>query len=155
MAKDAGEVLYEPARGSARARVASWVGASLFIAFVAWLMFRLLRSPLSFAVALAVTAAVLIAQSRYAPGGVRATRRVTADRDAETVTWECRGGDISLRWSEIDTVEADEVTGGDGVDLAAVVVRRKDGVVLRFGVQSESAAKGITDALAALRGAAE
>lgn len=151
MADDDLEVLYEPQRGSPRALAASWIGAALFMSFVAWLMYRLLRSPLSMGIAAAVTAVVLLAQSRYAPGGVRATRRVTADRRARTVTWTWRGGELCLPWSEIESMQAERVTGGDGVDLAAVVLHRAGGEVLRFGVRTDDAAKGITDALAALR----
>lgn len=153
MADDGVEVLYQPQRGSARALAASWFGASLFLLFVLWLLSQLLRSTRSVIVAALVTAAVLFAQSRYAPGGVRATLRVTADRGAKTLTFRWRGGATVLPWSELERIEAERVTGGDGVDLAAVVVRRSDGQVLRFGVQSDAAARGVVEAVAALRGA--
>ena len=52
---------------------------------------HLLRSTRSLVVAGVVTAAVLYAQSRWAPGGVRATQRITADRGAKTLSFRFRG----------------------------------------------------------------
>lgn len=145
------EVLYEPPRGSPRALVASWVAAGLFLTFVLWTLWRLLRSPVSMAIALAVAAAVVVAQGRYADRDVRATLRVVADKRARTLTWTWRGGELTLPWDEIETIAAEGVTGGDGVDLAAVAVRRAGGEALRFGVHGDAAAKGIVAAVGALR----
>lgn len=153
MAQDGVEVLYEPTKGTARAMALSWLGAGLFLLFVAWLLSNLLRSTRSLIVAALVTAAVLVAQSRYAPGGVRAATRVTADRAGRSLTFRWRGGETVLPWTELDEVSAERVTGGDGVDLAAVVVRRAGGEVLRFGLQSDAAAQGVVDAVRALRDA--
>lgn len=154
MADDGVEVLYEPARGSPRALAASWLGAGLFLLFVGWLLSHLLRSTRSLVVAGGVTAAVLYAQSRWAPGGVRATQRITADRGAKTLSFRYRGGELVLPWSEVESTAAERVTAGDGVDLAAVVIRRAGGEVLRFGVHSDAAAQGVVDGWAALRDAA-
>ncbi|MFO0628413.1 MAG: hypothetical protein U0325_22765 [Polyangiales bacterium] len=154
MADDGVEVLYEPPRGSPRALAASWIGAGLFLLFVAWLLSHLLRSTRSMVVAGAVTAAVLVAQSRWSPGGVRATRRITADRAAKTLSFEYRGGALVLPWSEVASSAAERVTAGDGVDLAAVVIHRAGGEVLRFGVHSDAAAQGVVAGWTALRDAA-
>ena len=154
MADDNVEVLYEPVRGSPRALAASWLGAGLFLLFMAWLLSHLLRSTRSLVVAGAVTGVVLYAQSRWAPGGVRATLRITADRAAKTLSFRYRGGELVLPWAEVESTVAERVTAGDGVDLAAVVIHRAGGEVLRFGVHSDAAAQGVVDGWTALRDAA-
>lgn len=145
------EVLYEPAPAPRRALLASWIGAGLFMVFVFWLLSQLLRSTRAVIIAAVVTAVVLIAQSRYAPGGVRATRRVTAHRRERTLTFEWRGGEAVIAWDAIDAIEVERVTGGDGIDLAAVVLRPGGGELMRFGFGTDAAAKGVVDAVEALR----
>lgn len=152
MTEPAIEVLYEPPRGSVRALAASWVAAALFFAFVLYVLWKLLRSPVSMAIALAVAATVLIAQGRFADRDVRATLRVVADRGARTLTWTWRGGEAVIPWDEIEAIGAAPVTSGDGVDLAAVTVTRA-GETVRFGVHGDAAARGIVDAVRALRDA--
>ena len=118
MADDNVEVLYEPVRGSPRALAASWLGAGLFLLFMGWLLSHLLRSTRSLVVAGVVTAAVLYAQSRWAPGGVRATLRITADRAAKTLSFRYRGGELVLPWAEVESTVAERVTAGDGARKA-------------------------------------
>lgn len=146
------EVLYEPPRSSTRARVASAAFAAVFLALVGWVLARLLRGPVSAALALAVTVAVLFAQKRFGEKGIRATLGVTADRAARELTWRYRGGSVVIPFDEITEVAAGEVTAVDGVSLAAVTLTRRQGEPLRFAVHGDAAAKGIVDALTALRG---
>lgn len=141
------EVIYE-----APARTRAWWGAvaggALFFAGLAWIIARMIRSPLMIAVTAVLVALALAAPTLLGQRGPLRARRVTGDGKALRI--ELRRGVIELAYDDIAAVEAREVSVAEGVPLDAVVVRKRSGDEVSFSVLDRAAADGAAKAIRAV-----